>query len=292
LITTDFTPPFNTGLHYTPSLMMDPQIHHGNRWNGGIYAQGAARWDNVIFGDLFPARYEVNTQSPPFYPPSFNLPLGINPSDWFVFDPSGSPETCNEETICLLSGLTGGEGETRKKVASGEYTTPLYDGAVTWQSQRQVFAILDVNSALQNEYPEVGQFYQDNQQSVIGKLHGMEKSIGQLYHLLPETRTAMRLLSENISERMADLREIDINLSGAEGSVYQELMVQREAKLEEVTALGQELDNLAAQVLSAQTTQANALIAENANITTNTRIQAPLPWNILLVRWLKWCSMT
>ncbi len=273
LITTDFTPPFNTGLYYTPSLMMDLQIHHGNRWNTGAYTQGAARWDGVMFQQLFPARYEVHTQIAPFYPLSFNLPIGINASDWFI-PSNGSPETCSEETDCIPSGFTGGDGETRKKVASGEYTNPLYDGAVTWQSQRQVFAILDANSALQNDYPEVGQFYQDNQQSVIGKLHGMEKSIGQLYHLLPETRTAMRLLSEDISKRMADLLEIDINLSGAEGIAYQELMLQREAKLEEATALGQELDNLAAQVLAAQTIQANALIVENANITTNAVYQA------------------
>ncbi len=274
MLTTDFTPPFNTGLYYTPSVMMDPQVHRGNRWNGGIYAQGAARWDGVTFQQVGQSIFKIHTQSPPFYPPSFNLPLGINPNDWFVPDPIGSPDICNEETSCTPSGITGGEGETRKKVASGEYTNPLYDGAITWQAEQQVFAVLDANPAFQNEYPEVGQFYQDNQQSTIGKLHNIEKSTTQLYRSLPETREAIRLLNAAISENIADLLEIDADLVGTEGSAYQDLMVQREAKLEEATALGQELDNLAAQVLSAQTIQANALIVENASITTNAVYQA------------------
>jgi len=84
----------------------------------------------------------------------------------------------------------------------------------------------------------------------------------------------MRLLNEAVSQNIANLLEIDTDLVGAEESTYQELMLQRESKLDEAEVLVREVDSLATLVLVAQTVQADILIAENAAITTNAEYQA------------------
>jgi len=75
----------------------------------------------------------------------------------------------------------------------------------------------------------------------------------------------MRLLNEAVSQNIANLLEIDTDLVGAEESTYQELMLQRESKLDEAEVLVREVDSLATLVLVAQTVQADILIAENGD---------------------------
>ncbi|NUO03041.1 MAG: T9SS type A sorting domain-containing protein, partial [Saprospiraceae bacterium] len=271
--TNSFFPPFRSGLAYDGSIMINPQIHRGNLWYGaaGDYSVGAAvnaiETDNFL--DIAAVRFEVNTTASPAYPPSVLLPNAplIPTNVWFKPDEQGSLPSCPDPDNCgQLALLPEGDGNTRKDVASGEYANPAYEGAVAWQAQRQLYKQLDELPELLNESVEVTQFYAANEQSILGRLHGIQKGIRALNGLLPEKRESLHGVNDAIRVHVDEIRSIDALLAQAQGSAYATLLAERQGKLDTVAMLSQDAEDLSDLILAAQVAEADVLLASNAAI--------------------------
>ncbi|MCO6480662.1 MAG: right-handed parallel beta-helix repeat-containing protein, partial [Phaeodactylibacter sp.] len=254
------------GLVYNPNLNIGVQSHAGNLWevNSGLpndgYGAAAVNFASDINIGIIPNSIEVDDDSPPLYPISFDFP-NILPAlqqtaeeAWFPVNAEGIADTCLQ-----IGGIEPIEIKNiHLKVARSEQLDEDYPSAMLWVAQLQLYRKLEVEEWPADEV--LDSFYLANDTTLLSAFYQLEKGRDSLYHLMPAETAQLQKLGEELDSLIGFILQKDsLIAAGATG-----LENARDSLLNEAAGLCVAMDSLEHIVLQARLSFAGTLLAENS----------------------------
>jgi len=266
LQTTEFVPPLSKGLLYKANIALMPaQSHRGNRWNTGTYSSAAAIHEGSGAPiDFFEERFEVHTNSTPYYPLSISL-TGADPSDWFVPTGNSPFSICNPTIECPLLGFAPDKDEvkSREEQLAGDKFAGEWPGGLHWAAQWQLYEMLERSPGIRDTSTIMASYYTGKGTGALGRLHALQKDIDTLFQLLPEQQDTLQQYIEQTESLMETLALADSMAVHAPLSVTPGLPQQLLTQCDSLLSLS---EALAAEIFYARAAIIDTLFAQNTAI--------------------------
>jgi len=256
------------GLVYNPNLNIGVQSHAGNLWevNGGLPNEGygvAAGVNYVLeseFDEIPLNNFIVNSVDFPVKPSSVSFPnlptvfWGQAELDWFPIDVNGVSE------VCTLGGIVEPDNpkDIHRKVARGELQDSLYQEAMLWAAQLQMYKQLA--EAVEWSSDEVlDSFYLANANTAIAQYYLLEKAKEELFQYDSLQGATLNSLEAQLQELIGHILEKDSLIAvGTMG-----LEASRDSLLDEVRVLCISLDSLENVLLQSRLVLAQQALTDN-----------------------------
>jgi len=262
------------GLHYTetgntglqPSQNSEPPLPlHGNRWLGiwGTANAVGARHESLNDNFVNASQYLVPSISAPSGPEN---PESVSNS-WFLEEirPELScGSTCN--VWIPEDPPTDGVGD---QIARGQLAPDVYVAPTQWLMQRQLYRRLHDDPSLIVSGSVLDSFFLSQANTTIGQFTEVEAATHAIFGLDTTTAAQLQGYNQQVKGKMAEVAGIDTLLLTATGQDSLGLLAQREAAASAIDSLSQLNTALATSILQSRSLQANAVIAQNNAVATD-----------------------
>lgn len=181
------------GLFYNGSAISGTQEHKGNRWVN-VPLTGVNQAINLNIPFVQQSRYIVHQPTGSIYHPQ------VNPPNWFVPDPAGTPFSCNTIPTCWQQ-LAGGGDEYNDAllyaIINDSTVSVDYPEESRNMAKRQIFGTLAMNDSLLNSDSTFAAFYLQNDTSSTGELYHFSHRLST-EQLFDSTFTTLVLYADSL----------------------------------------------------------------------------------------------
>ncbi len=169
------------GLHLNSSGVIGVQFHHGNKWYGNYNSgYGAVNLDTAFFG-IIQSEFDIHQTSGSLFQPIvpwFNTASG-GYQDWFVYDPAGSPYSCQSPLTCNQNRIGGDDDKEDKlfelSVTDDSFETADYKPETKNLASHYLYSELNSDTALLNSDPSFGMYLLNNVSSNLAAFHSTKE---------------------------------------------------------------------------------------------------------------------
>ena len=258
------------GLHYKELGVTGQQpvagstTAHGNRWVG-IGAGGSGARHESPFEDFYSlSRYIVPDPSQPTFPPN---PFPNDPQ-WFDDDDEFNEEDCSFINTCIkISVPVEPTTDLDTKIADGTFTTGgIHEVPMKWMVEKHLYEKLSRDNSLIVPGTVYESFYNSKAGTAMAALTYIKLVIEDLFELDGSTETQLTDLYDQRLAVMDSIYVLDSLLETATGGVAQQLENDKAFQLDELANISATNKALVKSIKAGRSLQADAIIAQNANI--------------------------
>jgi hypothetical protein len=246
--------------------VIGPQVGAGNQWNAASLDKGA-RHENPdpFFSENSQFRVDsYGLPTTPMYPTGIDPDPSTTMANWFYNN--GSPAWA-----CVTMGFSPDEdpNSVDDAIAAGTVVSgTTFSNTTKWQLERYLFSKLDRYPAIAQQHPDMAAFGSLNQNTNVGKLHGIQQDIAGL-GAVPANEVAqyeenMDSLMSNLS-RLADIYE---SLTNADSSQTALLTAERLVIVQNMKTWENTNDSLRAIIQTHRAGLIQQYLSQNAAVTT------------------------
>ncbi|NBC09503.1 MAG: T9SS type A sorting domain-containing protein [Bacteroidetes bacterium] len=242
----------------SPSAILGSQEHTENCWNGS----GGAVWSGATFSDgqEFPFLVDPGDMAC-FMPPSVTPAVG-----WFDdFDNENVSDVCSQ-AACVVEGFNH-ESPDIAKIISGEAGSgSVYANTVLWSLSQylygETYGLVTSDTSLQN-------FLNTHDHTSVGDFYSLKTGLSNLYHANSSDIAAMKNGLDSLVQQLMELSLLDQEILAAPDSLWQGLISNRNAHIDDMETLAAAIESYSATVAANRTTAAAALDAQNNGISVH-----------------------
>ena len=242
----------------SPSAILGSQEHTENCWNGS----GGAVWSGAteFEGQQFPFLVDPGDMAC-FMPPSVTPAVG-----WFDdFDNENVSDVCSQ-AACVIEGFNH-ESPDIAKIISGEAGSgSVYANTVLWSLSQylygETYGLVTSDTSLQN-------FLNTHDQTSVGDFYSLKTGLSGLYHANSSDIAAMKNGLDSLVQQLMELSLLDQEILAAPDSLWQGLISNRNAHIDDMQTLAAAIESYSATVAANRTTAAAALDAQNNGISVH-----------------------
>jgi hypothetical protein len=157
----------NVGLFYNGSAISGNQEHKGNRWVN-VPLTGVDQAINLNTSGIQQSEFIVHELTGSIFHPQ------VNPPNWFVPNPTGTPFSCNTIPTCLQHLAGGGDDYPDAliyAIINDSILSVDYPDESRTMAKRQIFEVLAMNDSLLNSDSTFAEFYHQHDTSSTGRLY-------------------------------------------------------------------------------------------------------------------------
>jgi nitrous oxidase accessory protein NosD len=266
------------GLHLNYAVF-NQQHHRGNTWLENSFGTNGARFDFIDFNEVVNAQFFVDQNDETGLPNGFVL-MPPNPfpgiGDWFIHQ-EGNTFACGILPDCEIdtNESEGGVTETDIYVAGGEV------GHVVkrWIAEKDLYRKLANDPSLAGSHQGLSDFYDANENGVIGSFYDVSVSTNNLYRADSASLVQIQAGLDQMTELILDAVQIEQQLENASGQDSLDLIGQKEYIFEQIDTLALDRREIMALIKANRVTAAPYVQSLNQGIST-TSLHESLEWTV------------